>query len=88
MGTSKEGKQFEKKVSDLEEIVGQLESGEASLEDSLALVEKGTKLLKELSGILEEAEQKVQVLTKDSAGTVVEESYIKPDDVAEGEDDL
>ena len=87
MGTSREGRQFEKKVSDLEEIVNQLESGEASLEDSLALFEKGTKLIKELSGILEEAEQKVQVLTKGSSGAAVAEPYEAPDDT-DGEGDL
>ena len=65
---SKEGKQFEKKLLDLEEIVATLESGDTALEDSLSLFEKGTKLLKDLTGILEEAERKVQVLTRDASG--------------------
>jgi exodeoxyribonuclease VII small subunit len=72
---SKEGKQFEKKLLDLEEIVASLESGDTALEDSLSLFEKGTKLLKDLTGILEEAERKVQVLTKDASGELVEEPF-------------
>ena len=72
---SKEGKQFEKKLLDLEEIVAGLESGDTSLEDSLSLFEKGTKLLKDLTGILEEAERKVQVLTKDASGKLKEEPF-------------
>ncbi|MDF1535924.1 MAG: exodeoxyribonuclease VII small subunit [bacterium] len=67
---SKDGKRFEKKLSDLEEIVARLESGDTTLEDSLSLFEKGTKLLKDLTGILEEAERKVQILTKDASGNL------------------
>ncbi len=72
---SKEGKQFEKKLLDLEEIVAGLESGDTSLEDSLSLFEKGTKLLKDLTGILEEAERKVQILTKDASGKLTEAEF-------------
>jgi exodeoxyribonuclease VII small subunit len=77
---SKEGKQFEKKLLDLEEIVAGLESGDTSLEDSLSLFEKGTKLLKDLTGILEEAERKVQVLTKDASGKIEEEDFAGEED--------
>ena len=65
---AKEGKKFESKLNDLEEIVAKLESGDTPLEESLLLFEKGTGLLKELTGILEEAERKVEILTRDVSG--------------------
>lgn len=73
--SSKEGKKFEKKLADLEEIVAGLESGDTTLEDSLSLFEKGTRLLKDLTGILEEAERKVQILTKDASGNLAEQPF-------------
>jgi exodeoxyribonuclease VII small subunit len=72
-GSSREGRKFETKLADLEEIVSRLESGDPSLEESLALFEKGTGLLKELTSILEEAERKVELLTRDTSGTLVTE---------------
>lgn len=79
-GSGKEGRKFEKKLADLEEIVSRLESGETPLEDSLALFEKGTNILKELTRILEEAERKVEVLTKDMAGTLLTQTIEEEED--------
>ena len=67
---SKNGVIFEKKLSDLEAIVSKLEAGDAPLEESLALFEKGTELLKELTGILEDAERKVEVLSENASGVL------------------
>ncbi len=78
--SSKEGKRFEKKLSDLEEIVANLESGDTTLEDSLSLFEKGTKLLKDLTGILEEAESKVELLTKEASGNLDTRPFAGEDD--------
>ncbi len=77
--TGKHGKTFEKKLSDLEVVVARLESGETPLEESLVLFEKGTVLLKELAAILEEAERKVEVLTRDSSGVLSTRSFEKGD---------
>ena len=74
-GSGKDGRKFEKKLPDLEEIVAKLESGETPLEESLVLFEKGTGILKELTGILEEAERKVEVLTRDISGSLVAEPF-------------
>lgn len=46
----------------LEEIVAQLESGDASLEDALKLFEEGTKLMAKCTAMLDSAEQKVTTL--------------------------
>lgn len=54
---------FEQSVSELESIVKQLEKGELSLEESLKQFEKGIHLARRCQEILNQAEQKIQVLT-------------------------
>lgn len=56
---------FEDAMTQLSEIVTQLESGNVSLDDSIALFEKGIKLSKQCSDILEKAEQKVRILQEE-----------------------
>ena len=67
-----ESKSFEENISRLEEIVSQLERGDAALADSLALFEEGTKLASVCSAMLDEAEQKVVKLQKGPDGGPVE----------------
>ena len=55
---------FEQAMKRLEEIVTQLEAGEAPLDKSMALIEEGTKLSAFLSKTLDEAEQKVLMIQK------------------------
>lgn len=55
---------FEQAMKRLEEIVTQLESGDAPLEKSLALFEEGTKLSAFLSKTLDSAEQRVTMIQK------------------------
>lgn len=73
--SNKDGKNFEKRLTDLEEIVSKLESGEIPLEESLVQFEKGTDILKELTRILEEAERKVEILTRDMSGSLMIEPF-------------
>lgn len=56
--------QFEQSVSELEHIVKQLENGELSLEDSLKEFEKGIHLARKCQEVLNQAEQKIEFLTK------------------------
>ena len=79
-GSGKDGKKFEKKLTDLEAIVAKLESGETPLEESLVLFERGTGLLKELTGILEEAERKVEVLTREMSDSLLTEPFEEEED--------
>ena len=65
-------KKFEKSMQRLEEIVLSLEDGELPLEDSLKVFEEGMKLVKFCSNKLEEAEQKVTLLVKESGGKQTE----------------
>ena len=55
--------QFEQSVNELEGIVKQLEKGELSLEDSLKQFEKGISLARRCQDILNQAEQKIELLT-------------------------
>ena len=65
---------FEESLKRLEEIVHALESGETSLEQSIRLFEEGVKLSGHCNQLLETAEQKVTVLTKDASGVIREEA--------------
>lgn len=68
---------FEKSLQDLEELVRQLEGGEQGLEESLELFEKGVTLAKGLAKQLEEAKQKVEVLTKEGGKVLKKELAAK-----------
>lgn len=66
---------FEASMLRLEEIVGLLERGEAPLEQAMKLFEEGAKLLRECTAQLDEAEQKVTILTAGEQGEVVERPF-------------
>ena len=68
-------KSFEDAMSRLEDIVKDLEGGELSLEDSFKVFEEGMKLIKFCSGKLEEVEQKVTMLVKDSSGKLMRQDF-------------
>ena len=58
-----EGLNFEASMTRLEEIVSLLERGDAPLEQVMTLFEEGAGLLRECTRQLDEAEQKVTLLT-------------------------
>lgn len=58
-------KNFEKSIEELETIIEHLESGDLSLEASLKQFEKGSNLTKQCEKALNQAEQKIKILTKD-----------------------
>ena len=60
--------QFEEAFKRLEAIVGNLESGDLSLEESMKLFEEGIRLTEACKSRLEDAEQKIKLLLKDSDG--------------------
>ena len=62
--------QFEEAFKRLEDIVTKLESGDLSLEDSMTLFEEGIIITKTCKSRLEAAEQKIQLLLKDSDGNL------------------
>ena len=58
---------YEQAVSELEEIISKLESGEASLDDSIALYSRGMELSKFCKEKLEAIEKKISILSQDGA---------------------
>ena len=66
---------FETNLKELEEIVKALESGDVSLDEMLSLFEKGIKLTKSCTSLLENAEQKINVLVKNNEGELEEKPF-------------
>lgn len=54
---------FEGSIVELQSIVGQLEDGSLPLEDSMQQFERGISLLRNCYQVLEQAEQRIEVLT-------------------------
>lgn len=59
---------FEESMERLEEIVRELEKGDAPLAGSIKLFEEGTGLIKTCSEMLDKAEQQVVMLKKGDGG--------------------
>ena len=57
---------YEASVLELESLVNRLEQGDISLEESLKLYESGVLLTRDCQNALQAAEQKVQMLLKQS----------------------
>ena len=55
---------FEKALKRIEEIVEEMESGEAELDKSLSMYEEGISFIKYCSAKLDEAKKKVEILSK------------------------
>ena len=55
---------FNKGLSQLEEIINKMESGELSLEDSLKYFEEGVKIHRQCHTALTDAEQRISVLSE------------------------
>ncbi len=64
VGDNQQDMSFADMLSQLEEIVNRLESGELSLEESLAKFEEGVQLARKLESILARAESRVQEILK------------------------
>ncbi len=77
MKTNKEWT-FEKALGRLEEIARQLESGDIPLEDSLKMYEEGMKLIEFCNQKLNEAEKKVQKLSRNPEGDWITEPLDSP----------
>ena len=56
---------FNKGLSELEEIIGKMESGDLSLEESLKYFEKGIKLHRQCHSALSSAEQRISFLSEE-----------------------
>jgi len=61
---------FEDCLTRLEQIVALLEGGNLSLEESLKVYEEGVSLARRCAAYLEDADRRIEVLTKDDAGSL------------------
>ena len=66
---------FESAMSRLEQIVLQLESGNATLDESLSLYEEGIALVKLCSARLDDAEQRIKIVRTATDGIKTEEDF-------------
>jgi exodeoxyribonuclease VII small subunit len=65
---AKKKERFEEALQQLEAIVSRMEEGDLPLEEALKAFEEGVRLAKLCSKKLDEAERKVEKLTRDEAG--------------------
>ena len=66
---------FEKAIQRLEKIVDDLEKGEMDIDKSLEIFEEGIKMSRVCSKKLNEAEAKIEKVTKDQKGELVTELF-------------
>ena len=66
---------FEDALARLEQIVDTLEAGHLPLEESLKAFEEGVGLARRCSKYLEEAEKRIELLTKDDGGLMRAEPF-------------
>lgn len=64
---------IETKLSSIDTIIKQLESGELSLEQSLAVFTDGTKLIQDCRNILDQTAKKIEDLSKSVAHDTVDD---------------
>src|SRR6266436_6301405 len=72
---SRNGLTFESAIQRLEKIVADMEAAELPLEDVLKRYEEGTRLVRFCSQKLDEAEKKIELLTKKADGSVKLEPF-------------
>src|SRR5260221_5030772 len=72
---SRNGVAFESAIQRLEEIVADMEAAELPLEDVLKKYEEGTHLVRFCSQKLDEAEKKIEILTKKTDDGVALEPF-------------
>ena len=66
---------FEKAMTRLESIVEELERGDLNIEKSLQIFEEGIKMSRVCSNKLNEAEAKIEKITKGKKGEIVTELF-------------
>jgi exodeoxyribonuclease VII small subunit len=80
------GPNFESAMDRLEKIVEQMESGKLPLEDLIVRYEEGMNLVKICQERLANAEQKIEIIARNSAGkAIVKEFETTPEPAAAGQ---
>lgn len=63
-------KSFEEAMTELEQILADIEAGQIGLEESLARYERGTFLIQHCRGVLGAAEKQIDLLSKSGDGAI------------------
>ena len=72
---TRNGLTFESAIERLEKIVADMEEAELPLEDVLKKYEEGTRLVRFCNQKLDEAEKKIEILTKKTDGSIALEPF-------------
>jgi exodeoxyribonuclease VII small subunit len=64
---------FEDALGELERILADIEGGQVGLEESLAKYERGAFLIQHCRGVLNTAQQKIELLSKSGSGDIQSE---------------
>ena len=83
----KNNQNFETSLEELERIVRELERGDLPLEKSLELFEQGVKLSRACQERLNEAERRIEILTRDNQGRTVIRPFDTEDELRGGDED-
>lgn len=78
--TNKKAVNLEKALSDLENLVDELESGDLPLEKAMKKFEEGIKLTRNCQAALKDAEHKVEILLQSAGGEEALEDFTADDD--------
>ena len=78
--TAEKKMDFEQALQRLEQIVEDMESGNAKLDESLALFEEGVQLVKFCREALDKAEKKVMMIQTDKNGAKSETEFTPKSD--------
>ena len=84
-GTGQVGPGFEEAIQRLEQVVADMERAELPLEDVLKKYEEGTRLVRFCSQKLEEAEKKIELLTKKADGSAILKPFTGEEETGETE---
>jgi len=68
MPPKKNTQTFESALQRIEQIAAQMETGDLPLDDLVVVYEEGLQLIRFCSARLEEAEKRLQTITRDAAG--------------------
>jgi exodeoxyribonuclease VII small subunit len=78
-------KSFEDALSELEQILADIENGQVGLEESLLKYERGNFLIQHCRGVLATAEKQIEVLAKSADGSLQATGVLQTDKLPESE---
>lgn len=79
--------ELEKSMSEITQLIEKMEQGELTLDQSLGHFERGITLVKHCQKILEDAEQKVQILIQNNKQDTLEDYGENEDNTDENDGD-